>query len=92
MGVSEMSRSSYAEMCLQRGPNTVVIVTLKGFPSGASGKGPACQCRRYKRLAFDFWVEKILWRRAWQPSPVFLPGESHGQRSWAGYGLRVGHD
>ena len=30
-------------------------------------------------------VRKILWRRAWQPSPVFLPGESHGQRSLAGY-------
>ena len=28
---------------------------------------------------------KILWRRAWQPTPVFSPGESHGQRSLAGY-------
>jgi len=38
---------------------------------------------------------KILWRREWQPTPVFLPGEFHGQRSWAGYSpwdLRVGHD
>ena len=34
---------------------------------------------------FDPWVRKILWRRAWQPTPVFLPGESHGQRSLAGY-------
>ena len=80
------------QRCAYKEGRTLVIVTLKGFPSGASGKGPACQCRRYKRLAFDFWVGKILWRRAWQPSPVFLPGESHGQRSWAGYGLRVGHD
>ena len=32
-------------------------------------------------------VGKILWRRAWQPTPVFLPGESHGQRSLAGYSL-----
>ena len=31
------------------------------------------------------WIWKILWRRAWQPTPVFLPGESHGQRSLAGY-------
>jgi len=30
--------------------------------------------------------EKILWRREWEPTPVFLPGESHGQRSLAGYG------
>ena len=36
------------------------------------------------RLRFDPWVGKISWRRAWQPSPVFLPGESHGQRSQEG--------
>ena len=43
----------------------------------------------------DHWVGKIPWRREWQPTPVFLPGESHGQRSLVGYnpwGLRVGHD
>ena len=50
------------------------------------------QCRR---LGFSPWVGKIRWRRAWQPSPVFLPGESHGQRSMGGYSIgspRVGHD
>ena len=57
-----------------------------GFPGGTSGKEPACQCRRCKRLGFDPWVGKIPWRRAWQPTPVFLPGESHGQRSPMGYG------
>ena len=31
------------------------------------------------------WVGKVPWRRAWQPTPVFLPGESHGQRSPMGY-------
>ena len=36
------------------------------------------------RPGFDYRVRKIPWRRAWQPSPVFLPGESHGQRSLAG--------
>ena len=35
---------------------------------------------------FNPWVGKIPWRRAWQPTPVFLPGESHGQRSLVGYG------
>ena len=45
---------------------------------------PSCQCRRHKRCEFDPWVGKIPWRRAWQPTPVFLPGESHGQRSLAG--------
>ena len=37
------------------------------------------------RLSFDPWVGKIPWRRVWQPTAVFLPGESHGQRSLAGY-------
>ena len=40
------------------------------------------QCRRPR---FDPWVRKTLWRRKWQLTPVFLPGESHGQRSLAGY-------
>ena len=38
------------------------------------------------RGGFDFWVGKVPWRRAWQPTPVFLPGEPHGQKSLAGYG------
>ena len=52
-------------------------------PGGASGKEPACQCRRHKRCRFDPWVGKIPWKRKWQPTPVFLPGESHGHRSLA---------
>ena len=40
------------------------------------------QCRR---RGFDPWVREIPWRRAWLPTPVFLPGEFHGQRSLAGY-------
>ena len=48
-------------------------------------KGLACQYSRRKRCGFDPWVGKIPWRRAWQPTPVFLPGECHGQRSLAGY-------
>ena len=55
------------------------------FPAGTSSKKPACQCKRHKRCGFDPWVGKIPGRRAWQPTPVFLPGESHGQRSLAGY-------
>ena len=42
------------------------------------------QCRRPR---FDPWVRKIPWRRKWQPTPVFLPGKSHGQRSMVGYSL-----
>ena len=42
-------------------------------------------CRSQRRPGFDPWVGKIPWRRKWQPTPVFLPGESHGQRSLEGY-------
>ena len=38
-----------------------------------------------RRLGFNPWVGKILWRRKWQPTPVLLPGESHGWRSLVGY-------
>ena len=47
-----------------------------------SGKETACQCRRH---GFDSWVGKIPWRGKWQPTPVFLAGKSHGQKSLAGY-------
>jgi len=56
-----------------------------GFLVGAGGKEPTCQCKRHKRWGFDLWVGKIHWRRARQPTPVFLPGESHGQRILVGY-------
>ena len=62
-----------------------ITILQEGFPGGASGKEPTCQCRRHKRYGFHPWVRKILWRRAWQPTPVFLSGESHGQRSLVGY-------
>ena len=55
-----------------------------GFPGGACGKEPACQCRRCKRRGLDPWVGEIPWSGAWQPTPVFFPGESHGQRSLVG--------
>ena len=44
---------------------------------------------QYRRAGFDPWVRKIPWRREWQPTPVFLPAESHGQRSLAGYRRRA---
>ena len=53
--------------------------------SSHSGKELAYQYRRYRRHRFDPWVGKIPWRRVWQPTPVFLPREHHGQRSLAGY-------
>ena len=49
------------------------------------GKESMCQCRR---LGFNPWVGKNPWRREWQPTPVFLAGKFHGQRSLAGYRSR----
>ena len=60
-------------------------MNFKGFPGGASGKEPACQCRRCKRLRSDPWVGNIPWKRKWLPTPLFLPGNFHGQRSLVGY-------
>ena len=49
-------------------------------------KNPPANEGRHKRHRFNSWVRKIPWKRGiWQPTPVFLPGESHGQRSLVGY-------
>ena len=61
------------------------IYIFIGFPGCASGKESTCQCGRCKRHGFDPCVGKILWNRKWQPTPVFLPGKFHGQRSLEGY-------
>ena len=61
-----------------------LMLLRSGLPKWPSGKESTCQCRRWNRCGFNPWVGKIPWRRAWQPTPVFLPGESHGQRSLAG--------
>ena len=55
-----------------------------GLPGGASGKDLPANAGDV-RTQFDSWVGKIPWRRAWQPTPAFLPGESRGQRSLGGY-------
>jgi len=61
------------------------MTICRGFPGGASGKEPTYQCRRHKRCRFNPWIKKIPWSRKWQPTPVFLPGESHGKKSLVGY-------
>ena len=63
----------------------------QGLPWWSNGKESALQ---YRGCRFNPWVGKVPWRRKWQPTPVFLPGESHGLRSLVGYspqGRRVGH-
>ena len=62
------------------------------FPAGSVGKESACNTGDNRSCRFSFWVGKIPWRRAWQPTPVFLPREFHGQRSLVGQGLYGGKE
>ena len=81
---SSLNRVYWNPPPLGRTYSSLIILSLDlPDPGGASGKEPTCQCRRCKRHGFDPWVRKMLWRRKWQPAPVFLPGKSHGQRSLA---------
>ena len=61
------------------------LMRVGGLPWWLTGKESTCLWRRYKRHSLDPWVWKIPWRRKWQPTPVLLPGKSHGERSMAGY-------
>ena len=67
------------------------IAILGGFPGGASGKKPACQCRLEVKDVDSIpgSVRKIPWRRTQQPTPIFLPGESCRQRRLASCSPRV---
>ena len=75
-----------------RGGNSNFLKLLPGRVE-IRPKGSTCQCRR---LRFYPWVRKDLWKRDWQPTSVFLPGKSHGQRSLVSYSLwdckRTEHD
>ena len=68
-------------------PYSHVLPVFRGASPMAQQLRTHLQCRRH---GFDPWVRKIPWRSKWQPSPVFLPGKSHGQRSLVGYSLRDG--
>ena len=86
-------RSPWGDLvCLEQHQGSVL---LKGFPGCTSGKEPACRCRRHKRRRFVSWTGKIPCRRAWQPTPVFLPGGSPWTEEPGGLestgSQRVGH-
>ena len=80
----------WAPFCLSASFSSPVKL---GFPSSSDSKESACNAGGPE---FSPWVRQIPWRRKWQPTPVFLPGEFHGQRSLAGYSpwgcKRFGHD
>ena len=66
-----------------------------GFPDSSDSKESAYNAGK---PGFNPWVRKIPWRREWQPTPIFLPGEFHGQKKKKPSGLqsmelqRVRHD
>ena len=70
--------SMYADRPRDRNKWTSWVALVEKTPPASTGD---------VRRGFDLWVRKILWRRVWQPTPVFLPRESHGQRSLVGYSL-----
>ena len=72
-----LSESINREFVRKEDPHWIChfLPSLMGLPWWLSGKEPACQCRRH---LFNPWVSKIPWRRAWQPTPLFLPGKSYG--------------
>ena len=73
-------------------PKFLAHSRYSGLPWCLNGKESACRWRRHR---FNAWVETISWRRKWQPTPVFLPGEFHWQWSLVDYSpwsQRVGHD
>ena len=63
----------------------LVILYRDWLPQWLSRQRICLQHKRYRRRGFNPWVRKIPWRRKWQPTSVFLPGKSHGQRSLVGY-------
>ena len=78
---------------LTRGWNLEPAMKAYGLPTRLRGSRIHLQCGRRKRNGFDSWVRKIPCRRKWQPTPVFLPWESHGPGRLQTIGLqRVGHD
>ena len=60
-------------------------MVLTELPRWCNGEESACQCSRHKRHEFDPWIGKITYSREWQPTPIFLPGKFHGQRSLMSY-------
>ena len=59
-----------------------LVNSTMGFPGGSGSKESACNAVRPR---FDLWFRKISWRREWLPTPVVLPGKSHGQKTLVGY-------
>ena len=78
--VSVMNKSQILQGCGNL--ENEFVFNLRGFPGTSDGKRVCLHCGTPR---FNSWVGKIPWRRKWQPTPVLLPGKSHGLRSLVGY-------
>ena len=74
------------------GPDAMILVfwmlslsQLFHSPPSPCGSDSKASCLQSGRPSFNPWVGKILWRRKWPPTPVLLPGKSHGRKSLVGY-------
>jgi len=83
--VNPCKRLNIIKCCIK---NKLIFICFHEFPHSSVNKESAydagihLQCRK---PWFDSWVQRIFWKKKWQPTPVFLPGKWHGQRSLAGY-------
>ena len=75
-GVTESDTTEWLSTITGVSQEAQVVLVVKNLPANAGDV----------RHRFDLWVRKIPWRRAWQPTPVFLPEKSHGQKRLVGYG------
>ena len=89
--ITGSSLTNYWKAPFSRFVLLLCLICLHGTSQVALG--PACQCRRHETRVHSLGGN-IPWRRKWQPTPVLLPGKSHGQRSLKGsmVSQRVGHD
>ena len=76
--ITFLPRSKCLLISWLQSPSAVILEPKK--IKWLSGKQSDCRCRSHRRHGFHPWAGKIPWRRKWQPTPVFLTGESHGQR------------
>ena len=81
-GWSRESGLKMSQVVFIDNPLATIQSLCQGLCRWLSGKESVCQCRKCR---FYPWVGKIPQRNKWQPTPVFLPGKSHGQRSLVGY-------
>ena len=88
----ESRRKNYSSCTVSPAPPLTKLNIMPKLPRWRSGEESTRQYRRHRRCGFNPWVGKLLWRRKWQPTPVFLPGKFHGQRSLAGYNPQGGKE